>query len=167
MPLVLKNSLTGRKDVFVPADPARVSMYVCGPTVYNFAHIGSARPAVVFDVLHRLLKRRFGGVVYARNVTDVDDKINEVAGLLRTRGLRVETDLRNEKIGYKVREHRLAKVPVLLVVGKREASETLSLREALVRPETEALRCIDAALRLPRSDLNAGETERAVQAAGG
>ena len=79
MPLVLTNSLTREKDVFVPADPARVTMYVCGPTVYNFAHIGNARPAVVFDVLYRLLKRRFGGVVYARNFTDVDDKINAAA----------------------------------------------------------------------------------------
>ena len=79
MPLVLTNSLTRRKDVFVPADPARVTMYVCGPTVYNYAHIGNARPAVVFDVLYRLLKRRFDNVVYARNFTDVDDKINAAA----------------------------------------------------------------------------------------
>ena len=79
MPLVLTNTLTRQKDVFVPADPARVTMYVCGPTVYNFAHIGNARPAVVFDVLYRLLKRRFGRVVYARNFTDVDDKINVAA----------------------------------------------------------------------------------------
>ena len=79
MPLVLTNSLTREKDVFVPADPARVTMYVCGPTVYNFAHIGNARPAVVFDVIYRLLRRRFGGVVYARNFTDVDDKINAAA----------------------------------------------------------------------------------------
>lgn len=79
MPLVLTNSLTRQKDIFVPADSARVTMYVCGPTVYNFAHIGNARPAVVFDVLYRLLKRRFGGVVYARNFTDVDDKINAAA----------------------------------------------------------------------------------------
>jgi cysteinyl-tRNA synthetase len=79
MPLVLTNSLTRKKDVFVPADPARVTMYVCGPTVYNYAHIGNARPAVVFDVLYRLLKHRFGHVVYARNFTDVDDKINAAA----------------------------------------------------------------------------------------
>jgi len=76
MPLVLTNSLTRTKEIFVPADPARVTMYVCGPTVYNCAHIGNARPAVVFDVLYRLLKRRFGRVIYARNFTDVDDKIN-------------------------------------------------------------------------------------------
>ncbi len=79
MTLYLTNTLTRTKEAFVPADPENVSMYVCGPTVYNFAHIGNARPAVVFDVLYRLLKRRFKRVVYARNFTDVDDKINAAA----------------------------------------------------------------------------------------
>ena len=79
MTLCLTNTLTRAKEPFVPANPDRVTMYVCGPTVYNFAHIGNARPAIVFDVLYRLLKRRFGGVVYARNFTDVDDKINAAA----------------------------------------------------------------------------------------
>ncbi|MEA3013921.1 MAG: cysteinyl-tRNA synthetase [Sphingomonadales bacterium] len=69
------------KRVFVPADPKRVTMYVCGPTVYNRAHIGNARPAVVFDVLARLLRHVYGAdsLVYARNVTDVDDKIIEAS----------------------------------------------------------------------------------------
>jgi cysteinyl-tRNA synthetase len=71
----LHNSLTGRKEVFAPADPTRPTMYVCGPTVYSHPHIGNARPAVVFDVLFRLLRRRHGDVLYARNVTDVDDRI--------------------------------------------------------------------------------------------
>jgi len=71
----LFNSLTGRKEDFRPADPKRPTMYVCGPTVYNFPHIGNARPAVVFDVLFRVLERRYGGVAYARNVTDIDDNI--------------------------------------------------------------------------------------------
>ena len=62
----------------MPRDPRRVTMYVCGPTVYSFAHIGNARPCVVFDVLARLLRRSYG-LVYVRNVTDVDDKINEAA----------------------------------------------------------------------------------------
>ena len=79
MTLRLTNTLTRTKEAFAPANPDHVTMYVCGPTVYNFAHIGNARPAVVFDVLYRLLKRRFGGVVYARNFTDVDDKINAAA----------------------------------------------------------------------------------------
>jgi cysteinyl-tRNA synthetase len=72
----LFNSLTGRKETFAPAIPGRPTMYVCGPTVWNHPHIGNARPAVVFDVLFRLLKARYGdGVVYARNVTDIEDKI--------------------------------------------------------------------------------------------
>jgi cysteinyl-tRNA synthetase len=74
--LHLHNTLTRKKDLFVPLDPARVGMYVCGPTVYSRAHIGNARPVVVFDVLYRLLKRLYPSVVYVRNITDVDDKIN-------------------------------------------------------------------------------------------
>ncbi len=74
--LKLTNTLTRQKQVFQPVNPDRITMYVCGPTVYNYAHIGNARPAVVFDVLCRLLRRRFGTVIYARNLTDVDDKIN-------------------------------------------------------------------------------------------
>jgi len=75
------NSLAAEKQVFTPADPNRVTMYVCGPTVYNYAHIGNARPAVVFDVLFRLLRRAYGAehVVYARNITDVDDKMMAAA----------------------------------------------------------------------------------------
>lgn len=75
--LFLTNNLTRRKEKFAPADPKRVTMYVCGPTVYNYAHIGNARPPVVFDVLYRLLRRRYGAehVLYARNFTDIDDRI--------------------------------------------------------------------------------------------
>jgi cysteinyl-tRNA synthetase len=75
----LYNTLSREKQVFEPIDPGRVTMYVCGPTVYNYAHIGNARPAVIFDLLHRLLKLHYEEVVYARNITDVDDKINEAA----------------------------------------------------------------------------------------
>jgi len=77
----LHDTMAREKRVFTPADPARVTMYVCGPTVYNRAHIGNARPAVIFDVLARLLRHVFGtdSLVYARNVTDVDDKIIESA----------------------------------------------------------------------------------------
>jgi cysteinyl-tRNA synthetase len=75
----LHNALTGRKEPFTPADPTRPTMYVCGPTVYNYPHIGNARPAVVFDVLFRLLKQRYGDVLYARNVTDIEDKIIKAA----------------------------------------------------------------------------------------
>ncbi|HEY0148822.1 MAG TPA: cysteine--tRNA ligase [Allosphingosinicella sp.] len=77
----LHDTMAREKRVFFPADPSRVTMYVCGPTVYNRAHIGNARPAVVFDTLSRLLRHVYGEdeVVYARNVTDVDDKIIEAA----------------------------------------------------------------------------------------
>jgi len=77
----LHDTMAREKRVFTPADPERVTVYVCGPTVYNRAHIGNARPAVVFDVLTRLLRHVYGAghVAYARNVTDVDDKIIEAA----------------------------------------------------------------------------------------
>jgi len=75
----LYNTMTRSKEVFEPADPARVTLYVCGPTVYNYAHVGNARPAVIFDLLRRLLSWHYPEVVYARNITDVDDKINAAA----------------------------------------------------------------------------------------
>ncbi len=75
MTLRLYNTLTGEKEVFEPLVPDTVTMYVCGPTVYNLAHIGNARPVVVFDTLFRLLQTHFDSVTYARNITDVDDKI--------------------------------------------------------------------------------------------
>jgi cysteinyl-tRNA synthetase len=78
MPITLYNTLSRRREPFVPLAPPHVTMYVCGPTVYNFAHIGNARPAVVFDVLARVLRREYE-LTYARNVTDVDDKINDAA----------------------------------------------------------------------------------------
>ena len=76
--LKLYDTLTREKRVFQPLDPANVRMYVCGPTVYDFAHIGNARPVIVFDVLFRLLRHVYGEahVKYVRNITDVDDKIN-------------------------------------------------------------------------------------------
>jgi cysteinyl-tRNA synthetase len=88
MTIRLYNTLTKSKDLFTPIDPANVRMYVCGPTVYDFAHIGNARPAIVFDVLFRLLRHAYGAghVAYARNITDIDDKIN--ARALEERGTR-------------------------------------------------------------------------------
>src|ERR1700738_1234415 len=78
MELRLYDTLTREKRPFQPLDPAGVRMYVCGPTVYDFAHIGNARPVIVFDVLFRLLRHVYGEkhVTYVRNITDVDDKIN-------------------------------------------------------------------------------------------
>src|SRR5438552_15703158 len=90
MDLKLYENLTKEKRTFVPLDPARVRMYVCGPTVYDFAHIGNARPVIVFDVLFRLLRHLHGAdhVTYVRNITDVDDKINARAA---ERGVDIRT----------------------------------------------------------------------------
>jgi cysteinyl-tRNA synthetase len=81
MTFMIQDTLTREKRAFTPRDPSRVTLYVCGPTVWNYAHIGNARPAVVFDLVFRLLRRLYGTrhVVYARNITDVDDKINAAA----------------------------------------------------------------------------------------
>jgi len=77
--LVLYNTLSREKTAFEPIDPKRITMYVCGPTVYNRVHIGNARPAVVFDTLYRVLQNEYPNVVYARNITDIDDKIMATA----------------------------------------------------------------------------------------
>jgi cysteinyl-tRNA synthetase len=77
--IVFHNTLSGKKETFVPANPEHVSIYVCGPTVYSYVHIGNGRPAVVFDVLTRLLRTRYPKVSYVSNITDIDDKINAAA----------------------------------------------------------------------------------------
>ena len=91
MDIRLHNTLTREKQVFSPQNPQRVTMYVCGPTVYSYAHIGNARPPVAFDVLFRLLRLKYGAehVVYAANITDVDDKIIAAAKAERA-GVEVE-----------------------------------------------------------------------------
>ncbi len=100
MDLKLYDTLTREKRPFVPIDPLNVRMYVCGPTVYDFAHIGNARPVIVFDVLFRLLRHLYGAdhVTYVRNITDVDDKINaraaqEFPGLPLNEAIRRVTEL--------------------------------------------------------------------------
>ena len=77
----LHNTYSNTKEIFTPQNPKKITMYVCGPTVYDFAHIGNARPAVIFDILFRLLKFKYGekNVIYTRNITDIDDKINNKA----------------------------------------------------------------------------------------
>jgi cysteinyl-tRNA synthetase len=99
MQLRLYDTLSREKQPFRPLDPARVRMYVCGPTVYDFAHIGNARPVIVFDVLFRLLRHLYGAehVTYVRNITDVDDKINaraaeEYPGLPLNEAIRIVTE---------------------------------------------------------------------------
>ena len=81
MTIQLHDTLQGRKVPFEPLTEGEVTMYLCGPTVYNYAHIGNARPAVVFDLLARILRRRYK-LTFARNITDVDDKI--IAASLET-----------------------------------------------------------------------------------
>ncbi len=90
MSLSLYNTLSRSRQVFVPIDAAHVRLYVCGPTVYDHAHIGNARPVIVFDLLFRLLRHIYGPdhVTYARNITDVDDKINARAA---ERGISIQT----------------------------------------------------------------------------
>ena len=100
MTLRLYNSLTRQTEPFVPQNPERVTMYVCGPTVYNNVHIGNARPPVVFGVLAALLRRRWPQVIYARNITDVDDKINTAA-----RELGVPSNVITDKYTRAFREH--------------------------------------------------------------
>ena len=75
--IYLSNSLGGKKEKFTPLDPNKVRMYVCGPTVYDDPHIGNARPLVIFDLLFKVLKCKYGNksVNYVRNITDIDDKI--------------------------------------------------------------------------------------------
>src|SRR5260370_35093250 len=80
--LYLHNHLTRRKDRFEPIDPSHIRMYCCGPTVYDLAHVGNARPEVVYDVLVRLLRRLYPKVTYVRNLPDVEDKINARAAEL-------------------------------------------------------------------------------------
>ena len=79
MGLKVYNTATRQKEEFAPIDPQHIKMYVCGPTVYNLIHIGNARPVVVFDVLFRLLQNEYPKVTYARNITDIDDKIINAA----------------------------------------------------------------------------------------
>lgn len=79
MPIVLHNTLTRKKETFTPLDHEDIRLYVCGPTVYDFAHIGNARPYVIFDVLNRLLRKLYPKVTYIRNITDIDDKIIKAA----------------------------------------------------------------------------------------
>ncbi len=79
MTLKITNTFSRAKENFIPVDPSHVKMYVCGPTVYDYAHIGNARPVVVFDVLYRLLKTIYPRVTYVRNITDIDDKILEAS----------------------------------------------------------------------------------------
>ena len=75
MDIFLTNNLTNKKEQFIPKNKSNIGMYVCGPTVYDDPHIGNARPLIIFDILFKLLKKKFESVTYVRNITDIDDKI--------------------------------------------------------------------------------------------
>jgi len=75
MDIYLTNNLTNKKEKFIPKNNKNIGMYVCGPTVYDDPHIGNARPLIIFDILFKLLKKKFVSVTYVRNITDIDDKI--------------------------------------------------------------------------------------------
>jgi len=128
MELQLYDTLTRTKRPFRPIDPARVRMYVCGPTVYDFAHIGNARPVIVFDVLFRLLRHLYGPehVTYVRNVTDVDDKINARAA---ERGVSIR-DLTEET--YKNFKEDAAALGCLPPTVEPRATEHIEQMKALI-----------------------------------
>src|SRR3954470_7126589 len=138
-PLRLYNTLTRSKQDFAPIDPANVRMYVCGPTVYDFAHIGNARPVIVFDVLYRLLRHVYGKdhVTYIRNITDVDDKINARAardfpGLPLNEAIRRVTEL-TEKQFHEDVDALLALRPTVEPRATEHIAEMREIIEKLVR----------------------------------
>ncbi len=133
MELKLYNTKARGKQVFKPVEPQRVTMYVCGPTVYNLAHIGNARPVVVFDTLFRVLQTLFDEVVYARNITDIDDKIMAAA---RERGVGI--DAISQEFAQKYREDTAelnALPPSLEPHATDNIGPMIALTEALLRRE--------------------------------
>ncbi len=132
MQLTLTNSATRKKELFEPLDPSRVRMYACGTTVYDRAHIGNARPAIVFDVLFRLLRHIYGEehVIYVRNITDVDDKINARA---REEGVSIETVTeRTIKILHEDLEKLNTLEPSVEPRATRHIPEMIAMIEALI-----------------------------------
>jgi len=128
MEITLYNTLTRRKEPFAPADPTRVTMYVCGPTVYNVAHIGNARPPAVFDTLFRLLRHVYGedAVIYARNYTDIDLKI--IAASIQ-RGVPIEQITRAVEEQY---EADMGALNVLTPTRRPRATENVPAMIAVI-----------------------------------
>ncbi|MDG1683296.1 MAG: cysteine--tRNA ligase, partial [Luminiphilus sp.] len=128
--LKLYNTLTRSKECFVPNDPACIKMYVCGPTVYNLAHIGNARPVVVFDCLFRLLDALYPKVMYARNITDIEDKIIQAAA---ERGSSI--DVITREFTHKYREDMgalNALTPTIEPLATEHLAEMIALIERLL-----------------------------------
>src|SRR5229473_2096712 len=126
MSLVIYNTLSREKEPFAPLDPAHVRLYVCGPTVYDYVHIGNARPVVAFDVLYRLLKRRYPRVTYVRNITDIDDRIivraadnkEPIEALTQRTGDAYQSDMRRLGAGARVEVAPYKKDPADFVLWK-------------------------------------------------
>ena len=130
MPISLYNSLTRRTEPFAPLDPDRVTVYLCGPTVYNYVHIGNARGPVVFDVLVRLLRRHYPNVVYARNITDVEDKINAAA---QAEGVPIATITDRYASAYREDMDRLGVAPPDLEPhATAHIGEIIAMNESLI-----------------------------------
>src|SRR6476646_1727865 len=128
MSLTLYDTMARKTRPFVPHDPRRVTMYVCGPTVYNYSHIGNFRPVVVFDVLFRVLRRLYGEgkVLYAANVTDVDDKINAKAA---EEGVPIATSTDRYLAAYNGDAQALG---ALLPTAQPRATETMDAIVAMI-----------------------------------
>ena len=128
MELYLYDTPSRKKRIFVPMDPARITVYVCGPTVYDFAHIGNFRPAVVFDVLFRMLRHLYGEnhVLYVTNVTDVDDKINRLS---HERGIEIKELTQVYIDAYNADSQALGNLPVTF---QPKATETIDSIVAMI-----------------------------------
>ena len=163
MNLRLHNSLTRRVEDFIPLDANRVTMYVCGPTVYNYIHIGNARPPVVFGLLARLLRRRYTNVVYARNITDVDDKINTAA---QAAGVPISTitdrfALEGRPLSLTAQEQRILAVLATRhgqLVSRSEISELVYARD--LDPDSNTLDVLIGRIRRKLAPHALVQTER-------
>src|SRR3546814_15153741 len=134
MSLRLHNNLTRRVEPFTPLDPACPTMYLCGPTVYNYVHIGNARGPVVFGVLADLLRRRHGALKYARNITDVDDKINAAAA---EQGVPISTITDRFAAAYREDMEALGVAPPALEpAATAHIAQIIAMTEALVASGT-------------------------------
>jgi cysteinyl-tRNA synthetase len=168
MPLKLYDTMAREKRDFAPADPERVTMYVCGPTVYNFAHIGNFRPVVVFDLLFRVLRALYGDdhVVYAANVTDVDDKINKKAA---DEGVPIRTITERYLAAYNADAAALGALPptfqpratetmdaIIRMIGDLVGNNAAYARDGHVLFRTEACAEYGQLSKKPLKDLIAG-----------
>jgi cysteinyl-tRNA synthetase len=168
MPLKLYDTMARAKRDFVPADPARVTMYVCGPTVYNYSHVGNFRPVVVFDVLFRLLRALYGegAVRYAANVTDVDDKINAKAA---EEGVPIEVVTERYLAAYNADAAALGALPptaqpratrtmdaIIAMIGRLVRNNAAYAAEGHVLFDTQAFSDYGALSRRPLDEMIAG-----------